>query len=316
LLADPTRYKRKKEDWSSKKSVKIQELIQQFYKHFLIIDNETEYLKRFQNKTSLLDVEHFGNFHQQLGQHLMLSKRENSSKWWVKQKFNEDFTSLKNNLYNAIQGNFLKTYFDQKFHSGDKVVDLGCGVGFYSNMIAKCGASVLGIDPNEDYVEIAKKNADKGTRFEVLDIGVKGKLDTIPTASADYVFMSDALLFYFVPITENLKPDIQILFKDIRRILKPDGLFVNLEPHYIFWLLPWLGHEDKPYTILTEYIHKTFGVTPTISQLIQSYSRGGFEVTWMEELTPDRSFESVDKRGYNFACQFPLWHIFELKPKS
>ena len=201
MLADPTRYKRKKEDWSSKKSVKIQELIQQFYKHFLIIDNETEYLKRFQNKTSLLDVEHFGNFHQQLGQHLMLSKRENSSKWWVKQKFNEDFTSLKNNLYNAIQGNFLKTYFDQKFHSGDKVVDLGCGVGFYSNMIAKCGASVLGIDPNEDYIEIAKKNADKGTRFEVLDIGVKGKLDTIPTASADYVFMSDALLFYFVPIT-------------------------------------------------------------------------------------------------------------------
>jgi len=316
LLADPTRYKRKKEDWSSKKSVKIQELIQQFYKHFLVIDNETEYLRRFQNKTSLLDVEHFGNFHQQLGQHLMLSKRENSSKWWVKQKFNEDFTSLKNNLYNAIQGNFLKTYFEQKFHSGDKVVDFGCGVGFYSNMIAKCGASVLGIDPNEDYVEIAKKNADKGTRFEVINIGVKGKLDTIPTASADYVFMSDALLFYFVPITENLKPDIQILFNDIRRILKPDGLFINLEPHYIFWLLPWLGHEDKPYTILTEYIHKTFGVTPTISQLIQSYSRGGFEVTWMEELTPDRSFESVDKRGYNFACQFPLWHIFELKPKS
>ena len=35
----------------------------------------------------------------------------------------------------------------------------------------------------------------------------------------------------------------------------------------------------------------------------------------MEELTPDPTFEIVDKRGYNFAKQFPLWHLFELTPK-
>ena len=51
------------------------------------------------------------------------------------------------------------------------------------------------------------------------------------------------------------------------------------------------------------------------NQLIQSYSKGGFQVTWMEELTPDPTFEIVDKRGYNFAKQFPLWHLFELTPK-
>lgn len=315
LLADPTRFKRKKEEWSAKKLANINELIQELFKHFIIVDNEKKYLQQFQNKTSFLDVEHFGNFHQQLGQHLMLAKREKPSEWWLKQKFNEDFSSLKNNLYNAIQGNFLKKYFNQKFHSGDKVIDIGCGVGYYSNMIGKTGASVLGIDPNEEYIEIAKKNAVNDVRYEVINIGTKGSLDSIPTDSADYVFMSDALLFYFVPIAEDLKPDIQILFNDIRRILKPNGLFINLEPHYIFWLLPWLGDENKPFTIITEYIHKTFGVTPTISQLIQSYSKGGFDVTWMEELIPDKSFETVDKRGYNFACQFPLWHIFELKPK-
>jgi len=315
LLADPTPYMRKKEQWDSK-FVKINELIQLFYKHYLIVENETDYLKKFHNKTSLLDREHFGNFHQQLGQHLMLVKRENSSKWWIKQKFNDDFTSLRNNLYDAIQGNFLKKYFKKKFHSGDQIIDIGCGVGYYSNMISETGASVLGIDPNAEYIKIAKKNGYKGTKFKVIDVGVEGSLDSIPTASADYIFMSDALLFYFVPILENQKPDIQVLFNDIHRILKPDGLFINLEPHYIFWLLPWLGDEKKPYTILTEYIHKTFGVTPTISQLVQSYSRGGFNVSWMEELTPDKNFELVDKRGYNFANQFPLWHLFELKPKS
>lgn len=316
LLADPTRYHRKNEDWIPQKSIKIQELVKEFFTNFFIIDNEEDYSKKFQNKISLLDIEHFGNFHQQLGQHLMLNKRKNSSEWWVKQKFDDDFISLRNNLYRAIQGNFLKKYFEQKFHSDDKVLDLGCGVGYYSNMIAKCGASVLGIDPNEDYIKIAKKNAVHGTKFELLNIGTTGSLDNIPTSSVDYIFMSDALLFYFVSFNEKLKPDIQILFNDIHRILKPNGTFINLEPHYIFWLLPWLGTEEKPYTILTEYLQKSFGVTPTISQLIQSYSKGGFQVTWMEELTPDSTFEVIDKRSYNFAKQFPLWHLFELTPKT
>jgi SAM-dependent methyltransferase len=316
LLADPTRYQRKNENWKLKKSIKIQELINEFYKNFFIIDNKADYSKKFQNKTSLLDTEHFGNFHQQLGQHLILNKRENSSDWWVKQKFNDDFVSLRNNLYHAIQGKFLKKYFTQKFNSNDKVLDLGCGVGYYSNMIAKCGASVMGIDPNENYIEIAKKNAVNGTQFEIFDIGTKGSLDNMPTSSVDYVFMSDALLFYFVSFNEKLKPDIQILFNDIHRILKPNGTFINLEPHYIFWLLPWLGTEEKPYTILTEYLQKSYGVTPTISQLIQSYSKGGFQLNWMEELTPDPTFEIIDKRGYNFAKQFPLWHLFELTPKT
>ena len=88
-----------------------------------------------------------------------------------------------------------------------------------------------------------------------------------------------------------------------------------MEPHYIFWLSPWLGNPDRPFTILTEYNNKKFGVTPNISKLIQEYSKGGFAVYWMDELVPDKSFEKIDYRAYNFAKEFPLWHIFELKKK-
>ena len=124
--------------------------------------------------------------------------------------------------------------------------------------------------------------------------------------------MSDALLFYFVPVMKNQKADLQILFDDIRRILKPNGKFISMEPHYLFWLLPWLGEKQRPFTILTEYSKKVFGVIPTMSQLIQAFAKGGFVVTWMEEILPDPSFELVDSRAYNFANQFPLWQIFEL----
>ena len=30
------------------------------------------------------------------------------------------------------------------------------------------------------------------------------------------------------------------------------GVLISLEPHYIFWLAPWLGEEQWPFTVLTE----------------------------------------------------------------
>ena len=193
-------------------------------------------------------------------------------------------------------------------------MDVGCGIGFYSNMMAQAGANVLGVDPNEKYIDIARNKAAAGAQFEVLNVGVEGSLDSIPSASADFVFMSDALLFYFVPEKPTQTADAQVLLADIRRILKPDGLFISVEPHYIFWLLPWWGEVERPFTILTEYRNKTFGVTATISELIQTFAKGRFAVVWMDELTPKDDFKSTDSRAYHFAREFPMWQIFELKP--
>ena len=311
LLADPTRIKRNFKSINSK-LISTEELIIELKNHFIIIDDEKKYSNYFELKNSLLDVEHMGNFHQQLGQFLMVNKREDPSNWWLNQKFNIADYKLKNNLYSAIQGNFLNSYFKDKFSSNDVVLDIGCGPGFYSNMIGKTGAKVLGLDPNEKYIEIARKNSKPNTTFDVKRVGEKGGLDSINDSSADYIFMSDALLFYFVPFS-NEKPNIEILFSDMKRILKPNGMLISLEPHYIFWLLPWLGEIKNPYTVLTEYSKKFFGVTPTISKLIQTYRKGGFSVHWMEELFPDKSFEKIDPRAYYFALKFPLWHLFELK---
>jgi SAM-dependent methyltransferase len=314
LLADPTRYVRNSLEWDAPKTLDISNLIETLQEEFILIKNEKKYREKFQNKKSILDYSNFGNFHDQLGQHLMMELRESPEKWWLQQKFDENLKSIKNNLYSAIQAKFLDSYFRKKIKSGSKVVDIGCGIGFYSNMMAKNGAHVLGIDPNPEYVKIAQKNGIDGTEFKTMNIGFPKSLNDIPTSSADYVFMSDALLFYFVPIKKENQANIQTLFSDIRRILKKDGKFISVEPHYIFWLLPWLGEENYPFTILTEYMNKKFGVTTSISNLIQSYCEGGFSVSWMEELLPHASFESNDPRGYNFAKEFPLWQLFELTP--
>jgi SAM-dependent methyltransferase len=310
LMADPTRIKRNNEPVP--KFVKLKELINELKLNFILIDDQSKYNDYFQLKKSILDKNHFGNFHQQLGQYLMLEKRESPSTWWLSQKFDVENYKIKNNLYKSVQENFLKKYFSTKFSKNDFILDIGCGPGYYTNLIGLTGAKVLGIDPSDEYINLAKKHANENTTFEKRLIGEKGNLDSIPDNSADFVFMSDALLFYFVPFS-NEKPDISILFDDIKRILKPNGTFISLEPHYIFWLLPWLGDEKNPFTILTEYNGKKFGVTPTLSELIQSYNEYGFAVSWMEEIYPDIKFKNEDPRAYYFGSKFPLWHLFELK---
>ena len=176
LLADPTRYIRNVNEWPNPRVLTAKELIEEFHKHFLLLEDEEKYKMKFQKKTSLLDKEHFGNFHEQLGQHLMLVRRESPSNWWPLQKFNEDFRSVRNNLYQAVQAHYLEIYFSKKFLDGERIVDIGCGTGFYTNMMAKNGASVLGIDPNKEYIDIAKKNSVRNTTFDIMEMGTKGAL--------------------------------------------------------------------------------------------------------------------------------------------
>jgi len=314
LMADPTRRLRNVADWPPADKLDLDHVIRRLKDRFLVIGDESTYRKRFAPKTSLVDTDSFGNFHQQLGQELLVMQRELPEEWWLRQKFSEDFSQVRNNLYGAVQVSYLDSYFRRRAPKGCSAVDIGCGIGFYSNMMAQAGAAVLGIDPNEKYIEIARQNAVGGAQFEVLDVGRAGALDAIPSASIDFVFMSDALLFYFIAERPTQAADVQVLLSDIRRILTPDGVFVSIEPHYIFWLLPWFGEVEYPFTVLTEYRNKTFGVTPPISELIQTIAEGGFAVIWMDEIPPKDDFRTTDPRAYHFAKEFPLWHIFEFKP--
>ena len=314
LVADPTRRLRDVADWPPAEALDLDSMISRLKDRFLVIDDESAYRARFAPKTSLVDTDHFGNFHQQLGQELLVVHREFPEEWWLRQKFSDDFSKVLDNLYGTVQARHLESYFQRRIPKGSSVVDMGCGIGVYANMMAEAGATVLGVDPNEKYIKIARQNAVAGTQFEVLDVGRAGALDTIPSAGADFVFMSDALLFYFVPEKPTQVADVQVLLSDIRRILRPEGVFISMEPHYIFWLLPWLGEVKHPFTILTEYSSRSFGVTPTMGELIRAYVNSGFVVIGMEELGPDSTFEAVGPRAYHFAQQFPLWQLFELKP--
>jgi SAM-dependent methyltransferase len=314
LLADPSRFRRDLRQWQEL-SLNRQELLAELKKRCIVVDDEAAYRKRFQPKRHILDHQNFGNFHQQHGQNMALTRREDPAGWWMRQKFSPDQLSVRRDtLYGAIQNAFLEEYTEQRITRGMSVVDLGCGTGVYSNLMARRGANVLGVDPSDEYLAVARAHAQEGARFEQMQIGQTGGLDNIPSDSADIVFISDALLFYYVPFFPGQKADIGVLLSDIRRILKPDGAFVSLEPHGVFYLMPWLGAEDRPFVVVTEYLRKSFGIVPPLSWLIRTVTQVGFVVSDMRELTPASYFAEIDPRGYHFASEFPLWHLLEFRP--
>lgn len=312
LLADPTRLHREEKDWGQVEELDQAQLLARLKKHCMVADDPQKYRARFGPKASLLDFEHFGNFHQQHGQQLLALLRRDPEDWWFRQKFSDDLQSIRNNLYHAVQEKYLERYFQTRLRPGGRVVDLGCGIGYYANMMARQGLEVLAVDPNTKYLEIASANGTGGARFELMNVGTPGGLDAIEDGFADYVFMSDALLFYFVPERPSQKADIQILFRDILRILKPGGVFISLEPHPVFWLQPWLGEENHPFTVVQEYRHRKFSVAPGWGEMVKTFCEGGFVVSWYDELYADPNFWDTDPRAYHFAAEFPLWHLFEL----
>jgi len=105
---------------------------------------------------------------------------------------------------------------------GKKVLDAGCGYGYYSVLLAKRGATVTGIDISERMIELAKKNAHKASvecEFFVCDMQ---DLSVFTKNSFDMVISS-----IVVGYLDNLEK----AFSEVFRILKGNGVFAFSENH-------------------------------------------------------------------------------------
>jgi 2-polyprenyl-3-methyl-5-hydroxy-6-metoxy-1,4-benzoquinol methylase len=109
---------------------------------------------------------------------------------------------------------------------GQRILDLGTGVGFLALRFAQAGAAVTGIDVAEEQIAEACRRAEaQGERvdFRVASAEQSG----LPSESFDVVTASQSWLYF----------DTNRVIEEVKRLLKADGMLVT--SHLI-----WLPRED------------------------------------------------------------------------
>lgn len=117
-----------------------------------------------------------------------------------------------------------KSVIDARFKqlNGERVLDLGCGYGWYTDFFTRIGANAIGVDDSEKMIEIARK------KYPQLEFTVTDIEKSLPFYNGcfDIVFSNQVLMD-----VENA--DFVIL--ECERVLKSGGVFYLGIVHLCFY---------------------------------------------------------------------------------
>lgn len=122
--------------------------------------------------------------------------------------------------------------------SGKKVLDIGCGTGYFSRKMVPFVDKVIGFEKSSQMLEIAKKQeAEKPLGVIYLE-GDMTKMDFLEAESVDLCVLNFVLPY--------IHPDeYEKVFGGISRVLKPGGRFLITQGHpCMFALAPNHKHAD------------------------------------------------------------------------
>jgi SAM-dependent methyltransferase len=115
--------------------------------------------------------------------------------------------------------------------AGQRIVDMGCGPGFYTRALRARGAEVIPVDNSPQELALP------GGPPEGAVLADAGAMP-IPDASLDGAFCSNLL---------EHTPDARAIIAEIERVLKPGGWgYIS----WTNWYSPWGGHDMSPYHFL------------------------------------------------------------------
>ena len=128
--------------------------------------------------------------------------------------------------FNAIQQSrydwIIKTAGDI---SGRSVLDLGCGDGALTYLMAKIGGTITGVDNNELGVSLARENIENARNSEKL------KYDFIVASAYELPLPDNSFdIIACCEVIEHVQNP-EKLIEEACRVLKPSGKFILTTPH-------------------------------------------------------------------------------------
>ncbi|MEH8020797.1 bifunctional 2-polyprenyl-6-hydroxyphenol methylase/3-demethylubiquinol 3-O-methyltransferase UbiG [Rheinheimera metallidurans] len=185
-----------------------------------------------------------------------------ASRWW---DLTGEFKPL--HLLNPVRLTYISDELQGLF--GKQVIDVGCGGGILSESMARCGATVTGIDMAEDSLNVA--------RLHALEAGVTLNYQQ---ATAEHYASSHGEQFDVVTCMEMLEhvPEPMSVVQACADLAKPGGMlfFSTLNKTWKAYLLAIIGAEQVM-KLVPKGTHE-FSKFIRPSQLMQYIERAGLEV--------------------------------------
>lgn len=168
---------------------------------------------------------------------------------------------------------------------GHRLLDLGCGSGWAAVTFAQQGAKVIAVDSSAERLNEARRLAEEvGVRIELHHADLAA-LAFLQADTVDAVFSAFALAEV---------PDLSRVFRQVHRVLKPEGPLVFSLPHPAFHMVDPTA--DDPLRIVRAYDDPTplpwsssageaTDQPRTISEIFTGLTRTNFKIDTLLEPT-------------------------------
>jgi SAM-dependent methyltransferase len=181
-----------------------------------------------------------------------------------------------------------------------KVLDVGCGSGWYAEYLLSRGATVTAFDLNSEFVNLTRSRV--GDRAQVLQADLAGPLEFAGDGEFDVVIS---------PLVLHYLKDWQPAFQEFHRILKPHGALV-FSTHHPF--MDWKLFNKENYFAIElledEWdIGKVSFYRRPLTTISQDLDSAGFFIERLLEPMPTEDFRRAHPEGYERLTQNP-WFLF------
>lgn len=185
--------------------------------------------------------------------------------------------------------------------TGKRVLDIGCGSGWYAEQLLALGASVTSFDLDETFVALTRSRV--GGRATVLQASLADPLHFANDHSVDLAI---------APLVFHYLRDWLPALREIHRVLRPEGLLV-LSTHHPF--MDWQEFQRESYFALERLDDYWEGVGPVqyyrrpLTMISASLAEAGFVIERILEPLPTEDYRAVRPEWFERLSRQP-WFLF------
>jgi len=184
-----------------------------------------------------------------------------------------------------------------------RIVDLGCGTGRITELLADRAGEVVGVDVSSESIRMAKERCRcANVRFVAASIE---EFSTIPEVGQFDLAVANMVLMDV--------PDLSASLDAIASLVRPGGTFVFTITHPCFWPMyagyaqePWYRYESETMVeglfavSLSELDAPTTHVHRPLNAYLNSLSTRGFVPVELREPFPEKAIESLYPERWRF----------------